>query len=328
MWTPSPLLPKTESNPPSSLSTSSESHPTRPATTRQTSIALFTFMKLNSCSISSGIATCAFQLVDSVEIPSNLGENPDLTIPHTLQYCWLQIPEFPLSPRSHRNVEQWNLNSSFPSAMHLSSRLLTAPFRAALALTVSLYSSNLESIFGLLWIFKIRWSIGLLWLSVHPVLNMIRTMFLPESPSTSSETACLVAWCCSRNWGLGKISPQAVQGKISFRRGKKGLSAEISDSEQDPDFFLRGGSDEWVSGWMMRGTMECWDDLAEDKVVVVMGVGGVVVGWVWVMEEMLALQESEEKMRLRKDQEEEIAFLGFEGEEWETLSRETLRFFE
>ena len=29
--------------------------------------------------------------------------------------------------------------------------------------------------------------------------------------------------------------------------------------------------------------MECWDDLAEDKVVVVMGVGGVVVvvvGWV------------------------------------------------
>lgn len=31
---------------------------------------------------------------------------------------------------------------------------------------------------------------------------------------------------------------------------------------------------------MMRGTMECWDDLAEDKVVVVMGVGGVVVGWV------------------------------------------------
>ena len=46
------------------------------------------------------------------------------------------------------------------------------------------------------------------------------------------------------------------------------------------------------------------------------------------MEEMLDLQESEEKMRLRKDQEEERAFLGFEGEEWETLRVETLRFFE
>lgn len=33
------------------------------------------------------------------------------------------------------------------------------------------------------------------------------------------------------------------------------------------------------------------------------------------MEEMLDLQELEEKMRLTKDQEEERAFLGFEGEE-------------
>ena len=29
-----------------------------------------------------------------------------------------------------------------------------------------------------------------------------------------------------------------MQGKISFRRGKKGLSAKISDSKQDLDFFF------------------------------------------------------------------------------------------
>lgn len=187
----------------------------------------------------SGIATCALQLVDSVEIPSNLGEKPDLMIPQILQYCWQQILEFPLSPKSQRNVEQWNLKSSLPSAMHLSSRFFAAPFRAALAFTDSLYSSNLDSIFGLLWIFKIRIILGLFWLSVQPVLNMIRTMLLPASPSWSSETACLMAWCCSRSWGCWKISPQVVQGKISLRRGKKWVSEEISDSGNDPDGFLR-----------------------------------------------------------------------------------------
>lgn len=50
------------------------------------------------------------------------------------------------------------------------------------------------------------------------------------------------------------------------------------------------------------GAMECWDDLAEDKVVVVG-----VVGWVWV--ELLVWQGFEEKIRLTKAQEEERALL-------------------
>uniref|UniRef100_A0A2P2J653 Uncharacterized protein n=1 Tax=Rhizophora mucronata TaxID=61149 RepID=A0A2P2J653_RHIMU len=51
-------------------------------------MARFTFMNLNSSSISSGIAACALQLADRVEIPSSFGEKPDLIIPQTLQYCW------------------------------------------------------------------------------------------------------------------------------------------------------------------------------------------------------------------------------------------------
>jgi len=51
----------------------------------------------------------------------------------------------------------------------------------------------------------------------------------------------------------------------------------------------------------MIGTMECWDDLAEDSVV--LGV----VGCVWV--ELLVWQGLEEKMRLKKDQEEARALL-------------------
>lgn len=54
------------------------------------------------------------------------------------------------------------------------------------------------------------------------------------------------------------------------------------------------------------GAMECWDDLAEDKVVVVVVVMGV-VGWVWV--ELLVWQGFEEKIRLTKAQEEERALL-------------------
>jgi hypothetical protein len=104
-----------------------------------------------------------------------------------------------------------------------------------------------------------------------------------------------------------------VQGKISFRRGKKGLSAEISDSKQDPDCF---------SGGMKMGAMECWDDLAEETVVVG------VVGWVWV--ELLVWQGLEaEKIRLKKDQEEERALVVLnEGGDGRELRREPLRFFE
>ena len=265
---PMALLPTTESNPPSSLSTSSWSLPIRPATTLHTSIALFTFMNLNSSSMSSGIVACALQLVDSVEIPSNLGENPVLMIPQTLQYWWLQTLEFPFCPKLQRNVEQWNLRSSLPSAMHLSSRLRTAPFRAALDFTDSLYSSNLASIFELLWIFKIRWIFGIFSLSVQPVLNMIRTMLFPESPSMSSETACFRAWCCSRFCGFWKTSPHAGHGKISFRRGKNWWSAEISDSGRVALGTLRWGSDTTIISGSTTETTECRDDLAEDTVAV------------------------------------------------------------
>lgn len=175
-------------------------------------MARFTCMNLNSSSISSGIATCALQLVDIVEIPSIFGENPVLIIPHTLQYCWLHRSE--LIPNSHKKVVQWNLSNSFPSATHLSSRLLAAvvPFRAAFDMTHSRNSSNLVSILGLLWIFRIRWIVGIFILSGQPLSKMILTMFLPVSPSKSSETACLIDWCCSRRFGFGKISPQRGQG--------------------------------------------------------------------------------------------------------------------
>uniref|UniRef100_A0A0A0KH58 Uncharacterized protein n=1 Tax=Cucumis sativus TaxID=3659 RepID=A0A0A0KH58_CUCSA len=106
VWAPLPVLPTTESNPPPSFSGSSASDPTRPATTRQTKIARFTLRNLNSSSMSSGIATCALQLFATVEIPSNLCENPDLIIPQILQNCCPQILELPFCPKSHKNVEQ------------------------------------------------------------------------------------------------------------------------------------------------------------------------------------------------------------------------------
>ena len=103
---PMAVLPTIESNPSSSLFTSSWSLPTRPATTLNTCIALLTFMNRNSSSMSSGIVACALQLVDSMEIPSNLCENPLLMIPQMLQYRWLKRPEFPFCPKLQRNVEQ------------------------------------------------------------------------------------------------------------------------------------------------------------------------------------------------------------------------------
>lgn len=148
-WTPF-SRPTKESNPGSSLSTTSGSDPIRPAMTRHTSIARFTCMNLNSSSISSGTAACARHPDDCVEIPSILGENPLLMIPQMLQYWLLHMPEAPFSPKSQRKVAQWNLNSSLPSAMHRSSLLLPAMFRAAFDFTCSLYSSNRVRIFGLL----------------------------------------------------------------------------------------------------------------------------------------------------------------------------------
>ncbi|XP_019054995.1 PREDICTED: uncharacterized protein LOC109115428 [Nelumbo nucifera] len=67
-----------------STSSSHPMIPMRPATTRHTSMARFTFVKVNSSSISSGSAMCALQLLDSVNMPSILAENPDLMIPQIL----------------------------------------------------------------------------------------------------------------------------------------------------------------------------------------------------------------------------------------------------
>nr|GMD14107.1 hypothetical protein Csa_6G187400 [Ipomoea batatas] len=114
-WAPFSRLTK-ESNPGSSLSTTSGSDPTRPAMTRHTSMARLTCMNLNSSSISSGTAAWARQPEDCVEIPSILGENPVLMIPQTLQYWLEHMPEAPpppFSPKSHRKVAQWNLKTGF-----------------------------------------------------------------------------------------------------------------------------------------------------------------------------------------------------------------------
>jgi hypothetical protein len=75
---------------------------------------------------------------------------------------------------------------------------------------------------------------------------------------------------------------------------------------------------------MKMGAMECWDDLAEETVVVG------VVGWVWVWMELLVWQGLEaEKIRLKKDQEEERALVVLnEGGDGRELRREPLRFFE
>lgn len=68
----------------------------------------------------------------------------------------------------------------------------------------------------------------------QPVVNMIRTMFLPGSSSRSSQTACLMDWCCSSKPGFWKISPQ-------FRHGWM-----LSDSVRELGRVVI-----WVSGGMM-----------------------------------------------------------------------------
>ncbi|MFS7964795.1 hypothetical protein Hanom_Chr08g00754571 [Helianthus anomalus] len=54
-------------------------------------------MNRNSSSMSSGSATCPFQLVEYVDIPSIFDENPTRIIPHTLQYWWLHMLELPVT---------------------------------------------------------------------------------------------------------------------------------------------------------------------------------------------------------------------------------------
>lgn len=106
-----------------------------------------------------------------------------------------------------------------------------------------------------------------------------------------------------------------VQGKISFRRGKKRLSRlEISDSGQDPvlEFLRSEGSEIGSVSGSTTETMECWDDRAG------------VDGWVWILD----LHDLEEKIRLRKDHEDEKALwvVLLLGEELHRT--ESFRFFE
>lgn len=162
--------------------------------------------------------------------------------------------ELPFCPSSQMKVLQWNLNSSLPSAIHLSS-LLTTAFRLAFSLTHSLYSSNRDRIRLLLWILRIRLITGFFALSTQPVWKMIRTILLPESPSVSSEIACLIDWCCSRWMGLWNTSPHKVHGYISFRKGKNNWSEVISDSGIGETERLIGSSDE----------IGFWRDLVEEQ---------------------------------------------------------------
>lgn len=105
----------------------------------------------------------------------------------TLQFG-LELHRFedPFKPREHMKVVQWNRNSSLPSAMH---RGCFFGCFVALALMLSLYSSNLVMVLGVLWTLRMRsilhtgnsFFIQLDW-------NMISTMFLLVSSGPSSDT--------------------------------------------------------------------------------------------------------------------------------------------
>ncbi|KAJ8452674.1 hypothetical protein Cgig2_005010 [Carnegiea gigantea] len=141
---------------------------------------------------------------------------------------------------------------------------------------------------------------------VRPVLKIIQTTFFPESPSKSSETACLVDSWSSRRFGFWKISPQVEQGIISLLRGKMGFDSANSDLEAGR--FFRGGS---------RLSIGVWTEWPED-----LGDKNDVVEY-WMVEILAARLGMVEKTRLRNDQEEErergrwiwIGFLGMRGED-------------
>lgn len=68
--------------------------------------------------------------------------------------CGIELQRFddPLRPKEHLKVVQWNLRSSLPSAIQRGCFLGSL---VALVLMESLYSSNLEIVFGVFWILRI-----------------------------------------------------------------------------------------------------------------------------------------------------------------------------
>nr|GMD77915.1 Pentatricopeptide repeat-containing protein [Ipomoea batatas] len=111
-------------------------------------------------------------------------------MPHTWQLgIELQRFEDAFKPREHANVVQWNLRSSFPSAMQ---RGCFLDCLLAFAFVASLYSSNLEIVLGVLWTLRIRsiLQIGVSFLSQLD-WNMISTMFLLVSSGPSSDTGIM-----------------------------------------------------------------------------------------------------------------------------------------
>lgn len=113
--------------------------------------------------------------------------NPFLIILQTL-HCGIELQRLvePLRPSEHTKVVQWNLRSSFPSAMQRGCFLGSL---VALALMESLYSSNLEMVFWVLWTLRMRSILhtGTCFFSQLD-WNMISTMFLLVSSGPSSET--------------------------------------------------------------------------------------------------------------------------------------------
>lgn len=135
----------------------------------------------------------AFSLLEAVKTPAQSSplcwsdKNPFLRIWHTPQLSDKQRLDDPLIPSKHSLVVPWNLNSSFPSA-----RQRGCSFDSSLAFcfTFSLYSSNLLIVFCRLWTFRIL-SISQLKLDFSKLdMHIICTMFLVDSPSTSSVTTC------------------------------------------------------------------------------------------------------------------------------------------
>ena len=160
----------------------------RPAITRHTSIALLSFSSAPTSALS-----WARPLVAVVSMPFSVGPslwslNPLLIMAHTLQ-CGMELQrlEDPLRPNEHLKVVQWNLKSSFPSAMHLGCFLGSF---VALDLMKSLYSSNLFIVLWVFWTLRILsiWHTGVCF-SSQLDWNIISTMFLLVSSAPNSETA-------------------------------------------------------------------------------------------------------------------------------------------
>lgn len=92
----------------------------------------------------------------------------------------------PWRPREQVKVVQWNLKSSFPSAMHLGYFFASL---LALLLMEFLYSSNRAIVFSELWIFRILSILrtGACFFSQLD-WNMISTIFLLVSSGPNSDT--------------------------------------------------------------------------------------------------------------------------------------------